>query len=460
MTSPRYRQLASEAMASMLTRVAEAMGRLEWSPAQLADFRREALRDSLAFASERSAWHRPRLAGLDLDTVDADDLSSLPTMTKADLMANWDAIVTDPRLDLDGALSHMADLDTSGPSFLLDEYHVFATGGSTGEPGIFCWSRDELAGWASGVVRWTTAGGALPQRTAYIGARSPSHPSGALPLLMTAGERSDLAVPIDQPLREIVDRLNGIRPDSLWMVASMLPAIVAAARDGSLKISVDHITLGSDTVDPAAVAEAEAVFGVRPLEGYPTTDVGTIAHQMPGEPGLYVNEDLMIIEPVDEADRPVPPGTSSHHLLVTSLHQRTLPLIRYRIDDRVLIDPEPGRYPAWRRVAAIDGRSDDVFTYGDLTVHPHTFRSVLARHPEIHDYEVRQTVDGVEIDLVAEHVDTSRLRAELAESAERAGLEGADVAVSVCDSLPRTAVGKRLRFIPLADSERKSTARA
>ena len=237
----------------------------------------------------------------------------------------------------------------------------------------------------------------------------------------------------------------------MFAVSSILPALVAAARAGTLKIDVHQISVGGDQLDHAAAAAATEVFGARVLEAYPTTDVGYIAHQAPGEDGLYINEDLLIVEPVDADDRPVSPGHDSHHVLVTSLHQRTLPLIRYRIDDRVRIDPQPGRHAAYGKIAAVDGRSDDLFVYGTAaTVHPHVFRAVFASHHAIADYQVTQTTAGAEVAVAASAaLDPAALAAELVDALGCAGLPKAQVAVSVHDQLPRTAVGKRLRFVSL-----------
>jgi hypothetical protein len=109
----------------------------------------------------------------------------------------------------------------------------------------------------------------------------------------------------------------------------------------------------------------------RPVESYATTDVGMVADQAPAEDTLIVHDDLMIIEPVDQDDGPVPTGELSHHVLVTSLHQRTMPMIRYRIDDRIRVAAPAGRrYPPFTRIASIDGRADDLFRYSDVTDAP------------------------------------------------------------------------------------------
>ena len=39
-------------------------------------------------------------------------------------------------------------------------------------------------------------------------------------------------------------------------------------------------------------------------------------------------------------------------------------MIRYRIDDRVILEPPSERHPAFARIASIDGRSGNLFNYG------------------------------------------------------------------------------------------------
>lgn len=99
---------------------------------QLHARRDERLRALLRVAKERSPWHAARLRHVDPDRVAGDDLTALPTMNKADLMTNWDAIVTDRRLSLNLANAHLAKVRDEGPAYLLDEYVVLASGGSTG----------------------------------------------------------------------------------------------------------------------------------------------------------------------------------------------------------------------------------------------------------------------------------------------------------------------------------------
>ena len=431
----------------ILEAVFELIPRLSWSPDELLTHQRDALRQTLRHAVHHSRFHRTRLEGIDLERIDPTDLSVLPTMTKADLMAHWDDVVTDDRLSLAAARAHLDRVDAEGLRALDDRYLVLTSGGSTGEPGIFCWSLEEMGRFGASAIRWAAAAGeGPPARPAWIAARSPRHPSGAAALLTGA-----TLIPVDQPVSAIVQQLDALQPDAISTVCSMLSVLTEEARSGRLQIPVERISVFGDVLDRDAAAAAAEVFGVEPTEGYPTTDLGCLAQQVPGEPGLYLNDDLLLVEAVDADEHPVAAGVAADHLLVTSLHQWTMPLIRYRVDDRVIIDPEPGRYTAYRRLASIDGRSDDLFRYGDVTVHPHVFRTAIGRHLEITDFEVEQTERGAVVRVVAgstlaEH---PTLRGELVDGLRAAGVPAREVELIAVDALGRTAVGKRRRFVPL-----------
>ena len=340
--------------------------RLAWDPAAMAAHRQAALRETLGFAVRHSPWHRDRLASIDLDGIATDDLSRLPVMTRAELMANWDRIVTDPDLTLAAARAHLQVLDEGGPLLLRDRYLVLSTGGSTGEPAVFCRQTQEMAVWLAGTGRWLSTGGqAPPTRFVSVGARSLGHGSAALPVFLYGQPPDRLLVPVDQPLASIIARLNELQPDVLHTYCSILGVLAQAAAAGSLRLSLTQLRTGADALPTGAADAAQAAFGVRPIQLYPTTDVGHIAvAEAGGNDDLYVNDDLLVLEAVDEADRPVAYGQCCHHLLVTSLYQRTLPMIRYRIDDRVILEPPSERHPAFARIASIDGRSGNLFNYG------------------------------------------------------------------------------------------------
>jgi phenylacetate-coenzyme A ligase PaaK-like adenylate-forming protein len=99
-------------------------------------------------------------------------------------------------------------------------------------------------------------------------------------------------------------------------------------------------------------------------------------------------------------------------------------------------------------VLEIDGRADDVFHYGDARLHPHVVRSVFSRFPSLPDHQVRQTERGIEV-LVAAVEAPPDLESDLRAALAGAGLADPEVRVVAVAAIPRSPLGKRLRFVAL-----------
>ena len=129
-----------------------------------------------------------------------------------------------------------------------------------------------------------------------------------------------------------------------------------------------------------------------------------------------------------------------------------LPLIRYELTDEVTVldEPNPGPWTG-RRIADIEGRSDDVFAYDRVEVHPYVFRSAIGRRREVLEYQVRQTTTGADITLrTASPIDTDALTRELVDGLVALGLHTPDVRVSLVEAVPRPGnAGKVRTFVPL-----------
>jgi phenylacetate-coenzyme A ligase PaaK-like adenylate-forming protein len=105
-----YEELRQRHLAYLGQIMPEHVQRLRWPAERLRRERTERLRDLLRVAKASSPWHRDRLPGVDPDTFTEQDLPGLPAMTKDDLMAHWDGIVTDRRLTLGLVERHVAGL--------------------------------------------------------------------------------------------------------------------------------------------------------------------------------------------------------------------------------------------------------------------------------------------------------------------------------------------------------------
>jgi phenylacetate-coenzyme A ligase PaaK-like adenylate-forming protein len=137
---------------------------------------------------------------------------------------------------------------------------------------------------------------------------------------------------------------------------------------------------------------------------------------------------------------------------ITNLYNHVLPLIRFELTDEVTV--LQGCCPCgsrFRTIADTQGRLDDTFVYpSGAMVHPHLFRSVLAQHQEIVEYQVRQTTSGAEIAMVAESdSETAHIAYEIEHALAVLKLPNPSVTVTRVAALDRQTTGKLKRFLPL-----------
>lgn len=431
----------------------EHFERLTWPAERLRAERDARLRDIIAHAQRHSRWHRERLTGVNAERLTADQLATLPPMTKRDLMEHFEAIVTDPRLTRDLVEQHLGGL--IGDAYLLDEYHVCASGGSSGVRGVFVY---DFEGWVTAFasfIRFSFAiapdmlSDALPRR-AMVAADKASHMTSAfLQSFPPPGEVKRLSAA--WPLERLVAELNAFQPAVLMGYASMLQQLAREAAAGRLRIAPRLVSSSSEPLLPEIRATITAAWPVPLLNGFGSTE-GLMGGSCRAGRGLHLSDDLFVIEPVDTNGAPVPAGARAAKLYLTSLYNRVQPLIRYELTDEVVVLDEPCPCgAALLRIDDIEGRLDDRFEYpGGPTIHPFTYRSLLGRERAIVEYQVRQTARGADVAVRADgELDTTRLAEALAAAVRAAGLADPVVTVTVVDEIPRQAIGKLRRFIPL-----------
>ena len=179
---------------------------------------------------------------------------------------------------------------------------------------------------------------------------------------------------------------------------------------------------------------------------------------------MDVLEDLVVVEVVDEHDRPVAPGVPGRKVLLSNLVGRVQPLLRYELTDSATMagGPNPLGLP-YLRLAAVDGRSDDVVTLpgaagGMVTVHPFRLRAPFAELLEVSQYQVVHGPAGLQVAVVLREeapADTpARVRAALARELHDAGAVPPPIEVTVVPELDREpGHGTKFKLV-------KSTVRA
>lgn len=449
-----YDQLIERQRSEWRTTFPAALERLGWPAERLADERDRRLVRLISWAKQRSPFHRERLRSVEPSALTAADLTSLPAMTKDDLMDNFQAIVTDSRLTLNVVNDHIDRL--SSDAYLLDQYHAIATGGSTGRRGLFVYGWDEWITLAQLFRRWWSRRAPTPPAgpagvTALLHADKASHISAALGALTADSARPTLRLPMTLSLSKIVVGLNEAQPSGLGAYPSALDLLVGEVRAGRLRIAPSSISTCGELLTEETREAVRDLWGVEIVDFWGASE-GVYAFPCEQDRAMHWPDDLAIIEPVDEDGQPVPAGRPAAKILLTNLYNLTQPLIRYEITDAMTLLAEPCPCGcAHRRIGHLTGRLDDAFRYADdILVHPIVFRSPLGRDRHIVEYQVTQTLTGASIAVCADaDADLEILRRRIISRLGDAGLRDAEITVTRVPSLSRQATGKLRRFVPL-----------
>ena len=94
----------------------------------------------------------------------------------------------------------------------------------------------------------------------------------------------------------------------------------------------------SENLKPDVRHAVQEAWGVPLVDIYSTREIGYIALQCPDHNHYHVQSEHVLVEILDEDGQPCAPGEVGK-LLVTSLHNLAMPLIRYDIGDYVEVGP-------------------------------------------------------------------------------------------------------------------------
>lgn len=445
-------ELRTRHFADMLAALPEHMARLDWSRAAIESHRGRSLRLLLRVAKEYSPWYRERLRDIEPAEATEADLDRIPPMTRADLMDHWDDIVIYPSLRLEEV---EAQVDRVGAvSYLHDAFHAVVSSGSSGRRGVFVYDWE---GWITsylGCARWrlrnrSQSMGAKRLRVALVASEHPAHISRKIHDTFRVGEFHTF--PATLALEEIVAGLNAVQPDVLLGYPSMLRELGKEVHAGSLEIRPPYVHCSGEPLPSELRRELAACFGGRVLDGWSASEALPLAQGCSAGGRLHLNDDLVIVEPVDLEGRRVLPGEASSQVYLTNLFNLALPLIRYELTDQVTVSCRS--CPCGSAHTALDGvggRLDDRFVYDDgAVVDASVLDALLASERGVADYQIVQTRNGAEVRLRCDPGTHLRAVAQRVASALiKGGVARPSVRVRRVSAIERGPAGKLQRFVP------------
>ncbi len=162
-------------------------------------------------------------------------------------------------------------------------------------------------------------------------------------------------------IEQIIRQNNVFRPRLIWGYVDGLYVIAQYANQkGHSLHQPAAIVSAAGTLFPHMREEIERAFGAPVYNYYGSREMGAMACECPKREGLHLFSETHLIETVDEKGTPV--TDQEGELVVTSLENFAMPLIRYRIGDRGTLTSKTcscGR--SWPLLSALSGRIMESF---------------------------------------------------------------------------------------------------
>lgn len=334
-------------------------------------------------------------------------LSDIPPVNKLELMNNWNDWVTDRSLNLEAVNEFMQDINNIGRK-LNGNYLIFTTSGSTGNPLVAVCDKttnnvmsaiNAMRSFArkedikSFIKKGGKTIGVFATGGFYLGNSSVRSRQLAMPWKKSQIDVTSALLPID----EIVAKLNRFQPSMLGGYPSNLELLIDKKKSGELNISPILIMTGGEYLSDTLRKSLSDAFGCYVQTSYACTEGGTIACECT-EQHFHINDDWVIVEPVDKNNNPVPAGVQANKILLTNLFNYTQPFIRYEVTDRVILHDERckcGNPSPWLQ---LEGRTDDVITLyedkSEIKLAPLSIYAVLKEVPELQRFQLIAHSDG------------------------------------------------------------------
>jgi putative adenylate-forming enzyme len=376
-------------------------------------------------------------------------LQELPVLTKEMLMEHFDELVTDRAVRLEDVRQYMAG--PGGQESFLNRYRMMATSGSTGQPGVFLASQAERANLTVGFSRFPAWAGVPPAtKFAMVASTASGHMTSQIPAMVNGELLPRLQVSASDPLEQLVRQLNEWQPGMVAGFPSILSILAEEQQRGRLQIAPNFIASGSEVLTDEMRRRIEQAWHTRLFNIYAATESGVLASECRHHRGLHLYEDLLIVEVVDERNRPVPPGVYGDKVLLTVLFSRTQPLIRYELSDRVsrsCIEKCPCGRP-FALLESVEGRAPEVLHFpardgGEVAVVPHVFHRVMDMAP-VSAWQVVQERDELQVLLSGawESLNEATLLVALRQALAGQGVIVPPIRIQQVGAIPRNANGK------------------
>lgn len=340
---------------------------------------------------------------------------------------------------------------------------IHASSGTTGKPTVVGYTANDISIWADLVARSIWASGGRPGDivqvsygyglfTGGLGAHYGAERLGCSVIPMSGGQTEKQV----QLIQDFQPKIIMVTPSYFCNILEEMERQGMDPSESSLRIGI----FGAEPWTGQMRQDIERQAGIDAVDIYGLSEVmgpGVAMECVESKDGPVIWEDHFFPEIINpDTGEPVADGEPGE-LVLTSLTNEAMPVIRYRTRDLTRLLPPTSR--SMRRIGKITGRSDDMLIVRGVNLFPTQVEEIILKMPELAaQYQLVLTRSGNldELEIMTEvrpeftHLSGSE-RDALAVKVQHAvkthiGVT-ARVAVQSCGQVERTLTGKARRVV-------------
>ena len=363
------------------------------SPAEIEAFQEARLQEELRYLQRHSRFYRSMFEQQHIDIASIrrlEDLQRLPVTTKHDLQARNADFLCVPR-------EQIVDYVT--------------TSGTSGDPVTFALTSGDLDRLAYNEASSFALAGCRPGDVLQLMTTIDRRFMAGLAYFLGARELGCGVIRVGNGIPELQwDTIRRVQPTTCIVVPSFLLKLVDYAQANGIDYAGSSlrraICIGEalHTPDGALTTLGRNIAARWPslelFSTYASTEMQSSFTECACHAGCHVPVDLIIVEFLDDDNRPVPAGQPGE-VTVTTLGVRGMPLLRFKTGDICIHYDEPcrcGRNSV--RLSSVLGRKGQMIKFKGTTLYPPALFDILDNIPDVVNYIVEVFTNALGTDQV------------------------------------------------------------
>lgn len=250
----------------------------------------------------------------------------------------------------------------------------------------------------------------------------------------------------DDNLGKIVAEIDDYDPELIDGYAEAYKILVDYCKRRHIQTDWNRVVSSGQTLYPSTREGIEEYLGAEVFDRYGAREFSGIAQECQAHDGKHINSYLYIVEVLTD-DGEVPDEGEEGNIVITDLHNRATPLIRYKVGDLA----HPVQYEdcecglSWPKLGKIVGRQQSVIVTADGKKLPGTFFDHYFKeyYHVIKQWQVVQkTKDTLDVNvMVTSESDFEEIRPQLRQGL-RKHIGDVDVTFHIKDDMEMVRTGK------------------